>query len=231
MFCDVSWVHNPILLPKFLKGYYNINPPKPKCLHTWDVSKVLNYLSGLMPLADLSLKILTIKLIGLVALTTASRAQTISLLNIQYMSTFHDKIVFYIQKVIKTSRPGVPLPKVTFVKYDKPELCVVSTLKEYLKRTSNIRKTNYLFISFKTYNKVTTSTLARWLKLLLQFSGIKDDFKAHSFRSTATSVAFKAGVSMQEILDTANWTNSRTFYKFYFKDVVKMDSFASAVLK
>lgn len=77
-----------------MKGYYNLNPPKAKCLQTWDVSKVLDYLSSLMPLSELSLKMLTLKLIGLVALTIASTAQTISLLDSQFMSKYHDKIVF-----------------------------------------------------------------------------------------------------------------------------------------
>ena len=204
-----------------MKGYYNLNPPKAKCLQTWNVSKVLDYSSFLMALSDLSLKMLTLKLIGLVALTTASKAQTISLLDLQFLSKYRDKIVFQIQKVIKTSRP---LPKITLYRYEKPELCVVATMEEYIKRTTDIRKTSYLFASFKRYDKVTTCTLARWLKLLLELSEIQD-FTAHPFLSTAKSVAFGAGVYMQNILDTANRTTSKTFYSFYFKEI------ASSVLQ
>jgi len=208
----------------------NLNPPRQKCLYTWDVSKVLQFLRTRMPLCDLSLKMLTLKLIALVALTTASRAQTISALDITFMCKYVDKIVFYIQKVLKTSRPGVPLPKITFFKYEKPELCVVSTLQEYLKRTSEVHKSNYLFISFLTYRKVTTSTLARWLKLVLMLSGIKD-FSAHSFRSSSTSAAFGAGVTLKTIMDTANWSSSKTFFKFYHKETTKSsNNFANAVL-
>ena len=104
-------------------------------------------------------------------------------------------------------------------------------MEKYIKRTTDIRKTSYLFVSFKTYDKVTTCTLARWLKLLLELSGIQD-FTAHSFRSTATSVAFGAGVSMQDILDTANWTTIKTFYTFYFKEVVRSrDCVVSSTVK
>lgn len=46
----VDWINNQFLIPKLLKGYYNMNPPKPKCKITWDVSKVLHFLK------DISLK-------------------------------------------------------------------------------------------------------------------------------------------------------------------------------
>jgi hypothetical protein len=86
---------------------------------TWDVSVVLTFLFTLYPLSELSLKLLTYKLIALIALTTAARAQTILALDINYMSKFFDKYVFQIQQFLKTSRPGVSLPKVVLYKFDK----------------------------------------------------------------------------------------------------------------
>jgi hypothetical protein len=38
-------------------------------------------------------------------------------------------------------------------------------------------KTSSLFISFVTYDEVTTSTLARWLKFVLELSGINSSIK------------------------------------------------------
>jgi hypothetical protein len=99
-------------------------------------------------------------------------------------------------------------------RYEKPELCVVKTLLSYINRTKDVRKTSSLLISFVTYDEVTTSTLARWLKSVLELSGINSSiFKAHSFRGAAASGAFK----MKDILLTANWSNVETFYKFYHK--------------
>jgi hypothetical protein len=43
------------------------------------------------------------------------------------MSKFFDKYVFQIQQLLKTSRPGVSLPKVVLYKFDKKELCVFHT--------------------------------------------------------------------------------------------------------
>ena len=69
-------------------------------------------MSTLVPLSDLSLKIITYKLVALVALTTAARAQTLSALDIRFISEYMDKFVFQTNQLLKTSRPGVPLPTV-----------------------------------------------------------------------------------------------------------------------
>jgi hypothetical protein len=57
-------------------------------------------------------------------------------------------------------------------------------------------------------------------------------YTAHSFRGTAASVAFASGVSMKEIMDTANWTSAKTFFQFYHKELpVNKSDFASRVLE
>jgi hypothetical protein len=105
-FFGASWCNNPTLIPRFVKGFFNIKPLPYKPNLTWDVSKVLKFISTLMPLESLNLKMLTYKLIALVALTTAARAQTLSALYLNYMSLFHDKVSFTINSLLKTSRPG-----------------------------------------------------------------------------------------------------------------------------
>jgi hypothetical protein len=47
---------------RFLKGVYNIRPPKPNYVKTWDVSKVLLFLQKLSPAKCISLKELTLKI-------------------------------------------------------------------------------------------------------------------------------------------------------------------------
>lgn len=42
---------------------------------------------------------------------------------------------------------------------------------------------------------------------------------AHSFRGTSASVAYSSGVSIKEIMNAANWSSSKTFFKFYYKEV------------
>ena len=101
---------------------------------------------------------------------------------------------FQIQQLLKTSRPGVSLPKVVLYKFDKKkkELCVFHTLNEYIDRTHNLRKSNRLFVSFKTFKAVTSCTLARWLKQVLFLSGIDiSKFSTHSFRGASISKALE----------------------------------------
>ena len=42
-------------------------------------------------------------------------------------------------------------------------------------------------------------------------------FKAHSTRSVATSAAHEAGISVVDIIKTADWRRESTFRKFYYK--------------
>lgn len=70
-----------------------------------------------MPLHELSLRLLTLKLITLVALTTASRAQTLVALDLKYMSMFTDMVIFQVQKLLKTCKPITPVHRVVLYKF------------------------------------------------------------------------------------------------------------------
>ena len=90
-------------------------------------------------------------------------------------------------------------------------MCVYNTLLEYIKRTKD-RKSKHLFVSFKTLLPVSTSTIARWLKIVLTGAGIDvATFGAHSYRGVSTSAAMGAGVTLKEILLMANWSQLRLF--------------------
>ncbi|CAC5367626.1 unnamed protein product [Mytilus coruscus] len=65
-----------------------------------------------------------------VALTSAARAQSLSALDLHNISFSQRQgtIVFHIQELLKSTRPGISLPNVVFKRFDKPELCVVKTM-------------------------------------------------------------------------------------------------------
>ena len=68
-------------------------------------------------------------------------------------------------------------------------------------------------------------------KAILFLSGIDiSKFSAHPFHGASTSKALGAGVSLKDILETANWASAKTFYKFYFKDVHVKNNFADKIL-
>ena len=80
-----SWTQNCPLIVRFMKGVYFCRKPSPKYLFTWDVTCVLKFLRSLFPLRKLSLKLLTFKVIALIALAVAPRAQTLVSMDLDYM--------------------------------------------------------------------------------------------------------------------------------------------------
>lgn len=225
------------LIRRFLKGAFNKNPPRPKYSHTWDVSIVLDYLEKLDPLETLSFNQLTEKTVTLLALCTAHRAQTLASIKITNISKAGHNIHIKIDDKIKTSGPGRFQPLLVLPEFkDKPSLCVVTALNRYLQVTQNLRgQENSLFISIKKpHASVGSQTIARWIKRVLQKSGIDVSvFKAHSVRHATTSAAFAKGVSFDTIKRTAGWTNkSQVFAKFYNRPIVQEENtFANVVLR
>ena len=54
--------------------------------------------------------------------------------------------------------------------------------------------------------------------------------KANSYRSASTCCAYKNDVYIKEIMETANWTSTRTFYKHYHKEVDNDNTFVDSIL-
>jgi len=202
-----------------MKGIHKNNPMKPRYQATWDVSIVLRLLTSWMPLNSLTLKNLTFKLVALITLASAARAQTLKALRVDKCIFQNDSVSFNCGDKLKTSKPGTDF--VLYLKrFEKEELCPVKTLKAYLVKTKNLRKDKQLFVSFVNYKPVTTSTIARWLKNVLSLAGISVEiYKAHSYSSASSSAAVRAGCKLKDIMKTADWSSVKNFKKFYLRDV------------
>ena len=76
---------------------------------------------------------------------------------------------------------------------------------------------NPLILSYiKPHRPITVQRIAHWIKDILEEAGVDTGtFKAHSVRGAATSAALAKGVSIEEILRTADWS---TFRRFYYTD-------------
>ena len=105
-------------------------------------------------------------------------------------------------------------------------LCPVECYKTYEHATKDYRpkdkqQTDPLFLSYiRPCKPVTASTLARWVRSLLQQAGIDTEiFSAHSLRGASTLAAFSQGVSVSDILQMADWSQENTFCKFYYRPV------------
>ena len=108
----------------------------------WDVQIVINYIKSEWRYSEgLSGKLLTLKLVMLMALTSASRASAVHHLDIMYMVKGNEKYVSKFHRLHKSWRCGKPISSLEFHEYSEDKsLCVVTTIDEYIKRTVNWRE-------------------------------------------------------------------------------------------
>lgn len=232
-------VVNDYRIKRFMKGVFRLRPIKPKYNLTWNPSIVLDYLAKQWPNESLNLETLSKKILTLLALVTAHRVQTLSLIQLHNINTQNtNEIIIKIPDIIKTSKPNTfqPVLKLPFYN-ENPNICPARCLMEYINKTSTIRSSNitHLFVSFKKpHRRVTSQTLSHWIKDTLHKSGVDTSiFSAHSTRHAATSAANRLGVNIDIIRKTAGWSQSSiTFAKYYNKEIVLDDSnqFARCIL-
>lgn len=221
---------------RLLKGAYKLRPATPKYSFTWDPQVVLDFIASWVPNRDLTLERITKKLVILLALTTAHRVQTLSLIKIDNIKISPSGVQIGIVDIIKTSAAGREQPVLLLPYFiENKAICPATTLEDYLLATKDIRPTSIksLLLTFKRpYKPATSQTISRWIKQVLGASGVDvATFSAHSTRHAATSTAHASGISLDAIRKTAGWTaRSRSFAQFYNRQIVPDNNFAKAVL-
>ena len=207
------------LVCRLLKGIFNLRPPRPKLCPSWSVKGVLDTLKDWCPSSSLSLKCLTFKTCMLVALASAKRPGSLSLLSTKqgFCEVSQSQIRFQPVELEKTEGLGHCAPPLVLVAFpEDPRLCPVFYLKAYLKRTRSLRSTERLFVSLVApHGSVSVSTIARWLKKTISLSGQVGS--GGSTRSASSSQAIMNGASLQAVLAAGDWARAATFRKFYFK--------------
>lgn len=106
---------------------------------------------------------LTEKTLTLLALSTGHRIQTLASLDIRNIIVSEQNLNIKVPARLKTIRLGAIQPCLTLpYLYDKPQLCVASTLMLYLNHTKNLRGAEtILFIATRNlYKKVSTQTIS-----------------------------------------------------------------------
>ena len=185
------------LVSRLLKGAFQTRPPLPRYQGTWDVSTVLRHIGGHQLDQGLTLKLLSLRTVMLLALTRPSRLADLAKLSIKGYRNTPEGVIFTPAALAKQSRPGREISEFFFPKFRGNEcLCPVRSLNLYVERTRTLRgDTEQLFISFiKPHHAVTSSTIARWLKQIMELAGIDTSvFKAHSVRSANTLSCCYAG--------------------------------------
>lgn len=235
-----SEIMNNSVIKRFMRGVYKLRTPLPRYNVTWDPAVVLNHLGNWYPNEGLSFDKLSKKLATLLALVTAHRVQTLSLIRISNIHKIsNEKFIIKISDQIKTSainrlQPTLMLPYFD----DRPAICPARTLEYYLCKSAEKRNSNcdFMFISTKRpFNSICLQSLCRWIKETLKESGIDTTiFSAHSTRHASTSAARRLGVSIDLIKKTAGWTgNSEAFARFYNREVStsSTESFARSLCR
>ena len=191
---------------RFLKGVFELRPPMPRYQCIWDANIVLEFLRNWYPYEDMPLSHLTHKVVMWLALSVSSaqRAQTLNVINVTNISFSDDLVEIPIYKLLKqtTARNRKFLIRLKPFK-DQPSLCIIKCLRAYIEATKELRKNEeQLLISIvKPHKPVTTQTISRWLKLVLQKAGIDVvKFKAHSTRAASVSKSKQNNVNIDEIL-------------------------------
>ena len=205
-----------------LKGAYERNPPKPKYTQFWDVNKVFSLFKTWGSNAQLSLKLLTLKLAMLLLLVTSQRGQTIVNLVIDDLILTDNLVVFKMKKLLKHNKLGDPLDTLILKPFDKCKcLCVVRTLKMYLSKTQFFRSYSGLLLSFvKPHKPISRDTLSRWVLFILKEAGLDvSKYKSHSTRGASASAAKRLGVPLNLIMKRASWKSAISFAHFYDKEI------------
>lgn len=216
-------------IKRLMKGAHRTKPNGPKYTFTWNPQIVLNYVSNWHPNLNLTIEKITKKLVILLALCTAHRVQTLSLIKLENITITDDGVKIFIADMIKTSAPGRDQP-ILFLPYfqENLKICPASVLKDYIFFTKKLRTENAgnLLLTIKKPHRVATpQSISRWIKTVLSESGVDTrTFSAHSTRHAATSAAHSAGLSLDVIRKTAGWTTTSTVFARYYNRPVNTNS-------
>jgi integrase len=210
---------------RLFRAFKQIQPPTPRYVQTWDITRVLDYIDNQGANEGLLLPDLTRKLVFLLAAVGITRISELANLSQHPLQKLSNAWILRLSRWKKNtnySKHRVPTLIVPYFPANK-NLCPVSCLEAYIRATSPWRspESESLFLSImKPHNPVTKDTLGRWIRELVAAAGIDiRTFAPHSIRSATASRALKAGVSIPEILKAADWSSEHTFLKYYRRDV------------
>ncbi|XP_041443608.1 uncharacterized protein LOC121402018 isoform X1 [Xenopus laevis] len=239
-----NWAERP-LVKRFFNALVRVRPTKRSCLPPWDLPFVLKTLSEspFEPLEKASVWNMTLKVILLVAVTSACRVGELAALSVSEPHTviFEDRVVLkpafgFLPKVM--SKFHMDLEVILPAFFPDPRsaeekmwhtLDLVRAVKIYMERTKAWRRSEHLFIIPNGYRKgqaPTKRTISSWIVAAIAKAynvagrGVPKGLKAHSTRALASSWAAQARESPESICKSARWSSLNTFVKHYKLDVL-----------
>ncbi|XP_071477298.1 uncharacterized protein [Diadema antillarum] len=249
-FEDGSTISTAPALSGLLRAFFLERPPTRRLLPSWSLPRVLEALarSPFEPLAEASLRDLTIKTVFLLAIASGQRRSALHAL-----STLQGHIRWeragvrlipspsYVAKNQTAASSPVeifiqPLAAHSSVAEDKV-WCPVRALKYYCARTKDRRSGDQLFVVTKEpFSAASKDTISKWIVAAIKAAGSEALSpgvapRAHDTRGISASWALFAGVSVEEIQRAAYWRSPNSFISFYLRDVpAAVPSFSRAAL-
>ncbi len=235
------------LVSAFMRGARRLRPVRPTAVPSWDLSVILEGLvtAPFEPLESASDRILTLKVVLLLALTSLKRVGDLQAFSVsETCMDFAPGLV----KVTLRPRPGY-IPKVlstsfrsqvvTLHSFHPPPfassederlhmLCPVRALKLYVDRSKVWRKSPQLLICFGAGRRglaTSKQRISHWVRDAISLAYEARELpsplslRAHSTRGVASSQALFRGVPLEDICVAAGWSSPHTFVRFYNLDV------------
>ncbi|XP_071969993.1 uncharacterized protein [Engystomops pustulosus] len=231
-------------IKRFVKATVRIRPSVKPSVAPWDLSLVLNFLTGpqFEPIESVSLRNLTLKTAFLIAITTARRIGEIQALSINepYCLISDDRIILtldpnFVPKVCTAFHRNQEVVLPSFCQNPRAakeiswhSLDVRRIVLRYMEVSKSWRKDSNILLQFQGKNKgkkASKSSLSRWIKTVIKEAyealrmAVPDTIKAHSTRAMATSWAERRGATIEQICKAATWSSSLTFAKHYRLDI------------
>ena len=243
-----EFISKSLELNRLIASFTRDRPKPNRSIPTWDLSLVLLGLTKppFEPLSEAPLKWLTYKTVFLLALASGKRRSEIHAWTHSSVSsrrnwsevTVSPSPAFLAKNQLASDGPDsikpVVIPALTTMLdsslVEDKSLCPVRALKVYLQKTKSMRKGKaLLFVSLREgYSKdITRITISQWIKHTIQTCYQSSDtadqqvtqVRAHDVRAMAASLAFKGGISLEQVLSSCYWKSHNTFTNFYLKDI------------
>ena len=218
------------LVIRLLKGVFNQRPPIKTLTPAWSVQKVLALLKNWSPIEKVDMRCLSYKTLMLIALSSAKRVSSLAMLSIEdgYSNISENRISFQPCGLEKESRVDHIAPPIVIESFHDSELDPVICVKEYIKRTKDIRQTSAFFVTIqKPHKAAVKATLSSWIVKVIKQSG--QSGSSGSIRSVSSSKAVYSGATLETVMAAGDWVRESTFARHYYRPNTL--SFAEAVLK
>ena len=237
-FADGSRISTAPSLSGLVRAFFLKRPPTRKLLLAWSLPGVLEALgkAPFEPLAEASLRDVTIKTVFLTAIASGQRRSALHALSaapghIRWERggvRLIPKPSYVAKNQTASSKPVEifiqPLSAHSSVTEDKI-WCPVRALKYYWSRTKDRRSSDQLFIITRDpFTPASKEVISKWIVAAIRAAGPSVlspgvTPRAHDTRSISASWALFSGVSVEEIQQAAYWRTPNSFISFYLRDV------------